>query len=77
MTSVEQTGAVRDIEVDRAALDTSIAEFTEQRAEYYANAFHTIHDSTGSIPRTFNIAAFLAGPFGLRRAAPGGCFGPL
>ncbi|MEL7214932.1 MAG: ABC transporter permease subunit [Pseudomonadota bacterium] len=63
MTSVEQTGAVRDIEVDRAALDTSIAEFTEQRAEYYANAFHTIHDSTGSIPRTFNIAAFLAGPF--------------
>ncbi|MEL6679173.1 MAG: ABC transporter permease subunit, partial [Pseudomonadota bacterium] len=57
------TGAVRDIEVDRAALDTSIAEFAGPRADYYADAFHKIHDTTSGIPRVFNRAAFLAGPF--------------
>jgi len=57
------TGAVRDIKVDREELDASIAEFAGPRADYYARAFHKIHDSTGAIPKTFNVAAFLAGPF--------------
>ncbi|MEM9853579.1 MAG: ABC transporter permease subunit [Pseudomonadota bacterium] len=57
------TGAVRDIEVDRAALDDSISAFAGPRAEYYADAFHTIHDATSGIPRTFNLGALLAGPF--------------
>ncbi len=55
--------AVRDIEVDRKALDASIAEFAGPNADYYARAFHRIHETTGPIPRTFNLAAFLAGPF--------------
>ena len=64
MTETSQnTAAVRDIEVDRAALDASIATFADRNADYYAKAFHTIHDSTGSIPRVFNWAAALAGPF--------------
>ena len=57
------SSAVRDIKVDREELDASIAEFAGPRAGYYANAFHKIHDSSGVIPRTFNLAAFLAGPF--------------
>ncbi len=57
------TGAVRDIEVDRETLDASIAEFAGPNADYYAKAFHTIHDTTGWFPRTFNRAAALAGPF--------------
>ncbi len=57
------TGAVRDIEVDRAALDGSIAEFAGPRADYYAQAFHTIHDTKSGVPRTLNPAAFFAGPF--------------
>jgi glycine betaine/proline transport system permease protein len=56
-------GSVRDIEVDRAALDASIKEFAGRRADYYADAFHLIHVTTSGLPRTFNIAAFLAGPF--------------
>ena len=57
------TGAVRDIEVDRAALDDSIGAFAGIRADYYRQAFQTIHDTTSGIPRTFNRGAFLAGPF--------------
>lgn len=56
-------GAVRDIEVDRETLDQSIADFAGPNAAYYAQAFHAIHDATGAIPRTFNRAAALAGPF--------------
>lgn len=55
--------AVRDIEVDRAALDGSISDFAGPRADYYARAFHKIHDTTSGVPRTFNLGAFLAGPF--------------
>ncbi len=56
-------GAVRDIEVDRAALEASIEGFAGPRADYYAGAFQRIHDTTSGVPRTFNTAAFLAGPF--------------
>ncbi|MEM9699398.1 MAG: ABC transporter permease subunit [Pseudomonadota bacterium] len=56
-------GSVSDIEVDRAALDDSISEFAGPRSEYYADAFNKIHDATSGIPRTFNQAALLAGPF--------------
>ncbi|MEM6677117.1 MAG: ABC transporter permease subunit [Pseudomonadota bacterium] len=60
---VGQTAAVRDIEVDRAALEASISAFAERNADYYAKSFHKIHDSTGPIPQVFNMAAALAGPF--------------
>ena len=30
---------------------------------YYARAFQSIHDTTGAIPRVFNLAAALFGPF--------------
>lgn len=62
-TNLNASGAVRDIEVDREALDRSIAEFTGPNAAHYAKAFHKIHDSTGAVPRVFNWAAALAGPF--------------
>ncbi|RED18848.1 ABC transporter permease [Pontivivens insulae] len=62
-SATPRSDAVRDIEVDRETLDASIAEFAGPRADYYADSFHTIHDTTGPIPRTFNLAAFLAGPF--------------
>ena len=54
--------AASDIEVDREALDASIHEFAGQNGAYYAEAFHTIHEATGIVPRTFNIAAALLGP---------------
>ncbi len=54
--------AVADIEVDRAELDASIATFVERNPDYYANAFHRIHDTTSGIPLTFNWAAALFGP---------------
>ncbi len=56
-------GAVRDVVVDREALDASIAAFAGPNADYYARAFHAIHDTLGAVPRTFNRAAALAGPF--------------
>jgi len=73
MTTIDTNApaAVRDIEVDRAALDASIAEFAGPNAEYYAKSFATIHDTTGPIPKAFNVAAFLAGPFWA--AARGAC----
>jgi len=58
-----QDTAVRDIAVDRAALDASIATFAGPNAGHYQRAFHRIHDSTGALPRVFNPAAALAGPF--------------
>ena len=54
--------AVRDIEVDRAELNRSIAEFVDRNPDYYARAFHTIHDTTTGIPRVFNLAAAVFGP---------------
>ncbi|MFQ6549440.1 ABC transporter permease [Aestuariibius sp. 2305UL40-4] len=63
MGTVPQSSSVSDIEVDRAELDASIKDFAGPNADYYAKAFHTIHDSTGAIPKVFNWAAALAGPF--------------
>ncbi|MEM9475782.1 MAG: ABC transporter permease subunit [Pseudomonadota bacterium] len=54
--------AASDIQVDRDALDASINEFAEVNGDYYANAFHTIHDNTTAIPRTFNLWAAVLGP---------------
>lgn len=56
------TGSVQDIEVDRKALDASIAEFVDRNPQFYARTFQTIHDTTSGIPRVFNIAAALLGP---------------
>ena len=55
--------SVKDIEVDRHELDRSIADFVDRNPGYYARAFHAIHDTTAGIPRTFNRAAALFGPF--------------
>ncbi len=55
-------GSVKDIEVDRAALDQSIAEFVVQNPDYYSRSFHKIHDTTSGIPLTFNWTAALLGP---------------
>lgn len=60
---VPAAAAVKDIEVDRAALDQSIAEFVDKNPAYYSQAFHTIHDTTSGIPRVFNWAAAIFGPF--------------
>ncbi|MGJ8605641.1 MAG: ABC transporter permease [Marivita sp.] len=54
--------AASDIEVDRDALDQSIKDFAGPNGSYYVGAFHTIHDTTGFIPKTFNVAAALLGP---------------
>ncbi|MEX0347276.1 MAG: ABC transporter permease [Rhizobiaceae bacterium] len=54
--------AASDIEIDREQLDASIGEFVGQNGEYYAPAFHKIHEATGSIPTTFNLAAAALGP---------------
>ncbi len=57
-----QVAAASEIEVDRAELDASIARFAGTNGEYYAEAFHRIHESAGALPRTFNWAAALLGP---------------
>ncbi|MCR9109661.1 ABC transporter permease subunit [Marivita sp. XM-24bin2] len=61
-TTEMRVTAASDIEVDRDALDQSIKEFAGPNGDYYVGAFHTIHDSTGAFPKTFNIAAALVGP---------------
>ncbi|NIA69338.1 ABC transporter permease subunit [Pelagibius litoralis] len=61
MTDVTVTAA-SDIEIDREALDASIAEFTGSNSGYYAAAFHKIHESSGAVPLTFNLAAAVLGP---------------
>jgi glycine betaine/proline transport system permease protein len=61
MTDITVTAA-SDIEVDREALDASIGEFAEKNGDYYAAAFHRIHQSTGLVPLTFNLAAAALGP---------------
>jgi glycine betaine/proline transport system permease protein len=60
-TDVKVTAA-SDIEVDRDVLDRSIKDFAGPNGDYYVRAFHTIHDSTGIVPKTFNMAAALLGP---------------
>lgn len=54
--------AASEVEVDREALDRSIKDFAGPNGDYYVTAFHTIHDNTGIVPKTFNIAAALLGP---------------
>ena len=67
MSEIEQNhgprhAAVADLEVDRASLDASIAQFVEKSPEYYQGVFHKIHDTTRGVPLTFNWAAALLGP---------------
>lgn len=66
--------AASDIEVDRDALDTSIKEFAGPNGDYYTDAFHKIHDSTGIIPKTFNMWAALLGPLWAASRAIWGMF---
>lgn len=61
MNEIKVTAA-SDIEVDRSVLDASITTFVEKNGDYYAQAFHKIHESTGILPLTFNMAAALLGP---------------
>ncbi len=58
-----KASSVKDIEVDRHALDQSISVFVDRNPDYYVHAFHTIHETTTGIPRVFNWAAALFGPF--------------
>jgi len=55
--------AASDIEVDHAQLDASIGSFVGENPDYYRRSFHRIHESTGFLPRTFNLWAAIAGPF--------------
>lgn len=61
MTDTTVTAASQ-IEVDRAELDASISRFAGSNGEYYAEAFHKIHEATGVVPTSFNLAAMLLGP---------------
>lgn len=54
--------AASDIEIDRDELDSSISEFAEVNGDYYAGAFHKIHDATNAVPKTFNLWAAVLGP---------------
>lgn len=66
--------AASDIEVDREALDASIHEFTEVNGDYYAGAFHKIHDTTNLLPSTFNLWAAVLGPIWAASRAIWGMF---
>ncbi|MEM0949951.1 MAG: ABC transporter permease subunit [Pseudomonadota bacterium] len=66
--------AASDIEVDREALDNSITDFAEVNGGYYAEAFHKIHDNTGSLPSTFNLWAAVLGPIWAASRAIWGMF---
>ncbi len=57
-----QVTAASDIEIDKDALDASIAEFAERNSDYYIEVFHKIHNRTGWLPNTFNVMAALCGP---------------
>lgn len=66
--------AASEIEVDRDALDRSIAQFAGANGGYYVKVFHKIHDSTGVFPNTFNIWATLLGPLWASSRAIWGMF---
>ncbi|NGQ93492.1 hypothetical protein G5V65_21705 [Rhodobacter sp. HX-7-19] len=53
MADVVVTAATR-IEVDHHALDESVTRFAGQNGRYYASAFRQIHESSASLPFTFN-----------------------
>ena len=73
-TADVQVTAASDIQVDREALDASINEFAEENGDYYAQAFHKIHDTTNAIPKTFNMWAAILGPFWAASRAVWGMF---
>tara|TARA_B110001450_G_scaffold123022_1_gene115919 strand:+ start:2808 stop:4397 length:1590 start_codon:yes stop_codon:yes gene_type:complete len=60
-TEVKVTSA-SNIEVDREALDASIAAFAGPSSAYYSDVFHKIHDATNWLPKTFNLWAAVLGP---------------
>jgi glycine betaine/proline transport system permease protein len=60
-TEVKVTSA-SNIEVDREALDASIAAFAGPSSAYYSDVFHKIHDATNWMPTTFNFWAAVLGP---------------
>jgi len=66
--------AASDIEVDRDTLDASIRKFAGPNGDYYVRAFHTIHDATGALPRSFNLWAALLGPLWAASRAIWGMF---
>ena len=73
-TSDVKVIAASDIEADRDALDASINQFAGVNGDYYAGAFHKIHDSTNGIPRTFNLWAAVLGPIWAASRAIWGMF---
>ncbi|MEO0700876.1 MAG: ABC transporter permease subunit [Pseudomonadota bacterium] len=73
-TADVQVTAASDIQVDREALDASINEFAQENGDYYAQAFHKIHDTTNAIPKTFNLWAAILGPFWAASRAVWGMF---
>ena len=66
-----------DIEIDRAALDASIAKFVEKNPDYYAKAFSKIHARTNALPASFNVWAAILGPFWSSARAMWGMFWAL
>ena len=52
-----------EVKVDREALSASIDTFAKRNGRYYAHVFHKLHEATGSLPISFNLAAGLLGPF--------------
>ena len=62
-TNTPRATSVKEIEADRAALDASITDFAGPNADYYVTAFRKIHEGTTGLPKSFNVAAALAGPF--------------
>ncbi|TAL82128.1 MAG: ABC transporter permease subunit [Candidimonas sp.] len=54
--------AVAVTEVDRAAVNASIAKFSGSNNDYYIRAFRKIYNSTGKLPTTFNAWAAILGP---------------
>ncbi|MEO1550311.1 MAG: ABC transporter permease subunit [Pseudomonadota bacterium] len=66
--------AASDIEADREQLDASIKDFAQENGDYYAQAFHKIHDATGPVPRTFNLWAAVLGPIWASSRAIWGMF---
>ncbi len=77
-TVTPRAANVAEIEADRAALDASIAEFTQQNSDYYTQAFHKIQESTSAYTFTFNLAAALLGPiWSAARGLWGGFWGFL
>jgi glycine betaine/proline transport system permease protein len=66
--------AASEIEVDREELDASIREFAGPNGDFYCRAFHKLHDSTGFLPRTFNLWAAILGPLWAASRAIWGMF---